>query len=715
MRKDPKEFRERFKRWKAGEKVYEAGRTLPEVVITPDKQYNKFLNTLPDNQRLTPEEEYTTHRYWELNDKPKNFEEAINKKMYSFEDDKLWHGNSVAYNKNTDNYEFMKPRNHPTVHYETDWYSSDEPNAVQFRKEYDLQDDKNRPGFYKYQKRVLPKFDQGTEDEDIIEGGTLPEISITEFRKYPWKQSVYPKWNEVPIKNPYDRQKISKEKQIKDAEDFVRSYYNSKGFKERFNKLDDRIKEYKNSEYNLYPGTNYDAQLDTFKLNKIKLNDEILNYADYDRISNDITVGNLDNRVTLYEPEYVNLHGQYGETAAHELGHALDNSIKITPNVPYSYLYPTLRDNTNSNVLKTIFEAQDKFHNTNYSYTWNTDPDLFYGSVPGFEKETHDGNPTEAYADLMRFRYELNKNGIYDSRKSNNPFNEQHLSKFKKLLKKDKNNYRLFNNFDDKQIINIMNTVAQNNQQTDGLFRADGGKSEDEDQETIDGGTLPEIIYRPSKEDKMALKAIKTIFPDKQIRNSFYDYHYENGTNSQNTAIKNLAKLKNDSKNPKYFTHPSLHIPCNNPDGTPRAHYLPAFNRMYNIHNIHDYIAELSHAWQYYGNGYKYGLKTNSFLPGDIKINQHFGYDRPGHGEYNAHSIIEPAMHGYILGGREKDSFEKDFLPVLIYSNKEYNQYSTDDVLKSRNYTYDNNFKITFPHTYNEGKSIRKSKRSNLR
>lgn len=52
------EFKKRFNRWKKGEKVYEAGRKLPEVVITPDEEYNAYLNTLPDNQRLTPNEEY---------------------------------------------------------------------------------------------------------------------------------------------------------------------------------------------------------------------------------------------------------------------------------------------------------------------------------------------------------------------------------------------------------------------------------------------------------------------------------------------------------------------------------------------------------------------------------------------------------------------------------------------------------------------------------
>ena len=79
MRRDPTEFRKRFALYKQGKSPYKNGRPAeaPEVVITPDYEYNQFLNTLPDNQRLTPEEEYTTHKYWELHNKPKDFQEAL--------------------------------------------------------------------------------------------------------------------------------------------------------------------------------------------------------------------------------------------------------------------------------------------------------------------------------------------------------------------------------------------------------------------------------------------------------------------------------------------------------------------------------------------------------------------------------------------------------------------------------------------------------------
>ena len=48
------------------------------------------------------------------------------------------HLRSVYLNPNTGVYEFMKSKNHPTLHFETDWYNSNDPEAVKFRKDYDL-------------------------------------------------------------------------------------------------------------------------------------------------------------------------------------------------------------------------------------------------------------------------------------------------------------------------------------------------------------------------------------------------------------------------------------------------------------------------------------------------------------------------------------------------------------------------------------------------
>lgn len=132
-------------------RLYADGGNLQEVVITPDYQYNQFLNTLPANQRLTPESEYTTHRYWELNDKPRDFEEAKKLGMYHYNPkDKSYHANSVMPNKDTGDIEFMKPAGHPTLRKELEFYLS--PQAEDFRKHYRL-DTSTNP--YRYVPRVF--------------------------------------------------------------------------------------------------------------------------------------------------------------------------------------------------------------------------------------------------------------------------------------------------------------------------------------------------------------------------------------------------------------------------------------------------------------------------------------------------------------------------------------------------------------------------------
>lgn len=164
--KDPTEFRARFKAYKEGKSVKEIydGGYIKEPVITPDPQYNEYINSLPDNQRLTPESSYRSHRYWELNGKPKNFSQAIQKGMFTMQPDG-WHANSVAENTNTSELEFMKPWNHPTVKKEYDWFKSKE--ASNFRKHYKLAGtvpyDKYIP---KYKDGKLPGYKDGIYDDN---------------------------------------------------------------------------------------------------------------------------------------------------------------------------------------------------------------------------------------------------------------------------------------------------------------------------------------------------------------------------------------------------------------------------------------------------------------------------------------------------------------------------------------------------------------------
>jgi hypothetical protein len=108
-------------------------------------RYKRFKNSLPDNLKNTSEDDYAMRYYWKHNNKPKSFDEAINREqsMFTMEDDGYYHAPSVEPNT----LRFLKPKNHPTLQYELNWYNSDNPDAVDFKSKYDLD---TSGKFYKY-------------------------------------------------------------------------------------------------------------------------------------------------------------------------------------------------------------------------------------------------------------------------------------------------------------------------------------------------------------------------------------------------------------------------------------------------------------------------------------------------------------------------------------------------------------------------------------
>lgn len=122
--------------------------------------FQSYLQTLPENQR--DDSNFRVRDYWEFNGRPKDFDEAVFRGMFTqFEDG--WHANSVAENPKTGEIEFMKSSSHPSVQKELEWYESDD--ATEFRNEYELQ--KTEP-YFKYVKR------KGTDQpQSFKEGGSL--------------------------------------------------------------------------------------------------------------------------------------------------------------------------------------------------------------------------------------------------------------------------------------------------------------------------------------------------------------------------------------------------------------------------------------------------------------------------------------------------------------------------------------------------------------
>lgn len=91
---------------------------------TLNTNYLKFKESLPENLRLTPEKDYHMYDYWRLSGEPENFTEGKQRGMFTWDkSDKGYHAGSIAEDRNTGIYHFMKPKHHPTVKYELDWFN----------------------------------------------------------------------------------------------------------------------------------------------------------------------------------------------------------------------------------------------------------------------------------------------------------------------------------------------------------------------------------------------------------------------------------------------------------------------------------------------------------------------------------------------------------------------------------------------------------------
>lgn len=167
--------------------------------------FESYLQTLPENQRDSTQ--FRVKDYWEFNGKPKDFDEAVFRGMFTqFKDG--WHANSVAENPKTGEIEFMKSSSHPSIQQELDWYESDD--ASEFRSQYELQ--KTEP-YFKYVKR------KGTDSpQSKQEGGTLDTQVLPEYFNGPNSQHLAQRinsgqWNDWDTEMANNQFKLSKFKE----------------------------------------------------------------------------------------------------------------------------------------------------------------------------------------------------------------------------------------------------------------------------------------------------------------------------------------------------------------------------------------------------------------------------------------------------------------------------------------------------------------------
>lgn len=93
--------------------------------VMKDVDYERFNRTLPDNLRDNGDNSgYDMYKYWNYNGKPSDFNEALDREMFSMEDDGFYHAFTIGWNPDTGVGEFMKSKDHPTVWRELDYYNN---------------------------------------------------------------------------------------------------------------------------------------------------------------------------------------------------------------------------------------------------------------------------------------------------------------------------------------------------------------------------------------------------------------------------------------------------------------------------------------------------------------------------------------------------------------------------------------------------------------
>lgn len=251
------------------------------------------------------------------------------------------------------------------------------------------------------------------------------------------------------------------------AYNFVKSYYNSDGFRQRFHNID---KDWITTE-RTYNGKNlhYNGKLIKFPLKVkafININDK---KAYYNRRNKNIYMGDIDYLSKVMNKKHGAGHNA-SRIAAHELGHAVDNSIVYKENYTareyepivspywgaatkaYSEIYPIFKNSLS--YKKAYNKLLDAAKDEETKKDVINNPINYMNNINNF----HDARPSESYGDLMDLRYDLNNKKIYDSRLKDNPFTEEHLKQYKKTGSGN----RLFDNFNDEDIIWMMNNVAKN-------------------------------------------------------------------------------------------------------------------------------------------------------------------------------------------------------------------------------------------------------------
>lgn len=153
----------------------------------------------------------------------KAYELAPQEQLDSFVNNPSAHLYSAYQNPKTKIWEFMKSKHHPTLQFELDWFNSNDPEAIEFRKSYDLD---TTGEYYKYIpkhiNKLIPKAQAGLKWNQRLYNAidpTLPEIDVPTVagagiatalglnlrnkNKYPVEEAAWKKRLNLPYNKKY--------------------------------------------------------------------------------------------------------------------------------------------------------------------------------------------------------------------------------------------------------------------------------------------------------------------------------------------------------------------------------------------------------------------------------------------------------------------------------------------------------------------------------
>lgn len=134
---------------------FQKGETVDGITgAAPRVTFESWYKTVPSDRNDTTS--YNLRRAFEL--APREELEAWRTSSISDLKNGKNHLNSVYLDPKTGVYEFMKAKNHPTLKYELEWFNSDDPEAVQFRNNFNLD---NSGEYYRYVPKNPEKFKNG--------------------------------------------------------------------------------------------------------------------------------------------------------------------------------------------------------------------------------------------------------------------------------------------------------------------------------------------------------------------------------------------------------------------------------------------------------------------------------------------------------------------------------------------------------------------------